>query len=40
MPGSEEVIKLACTDGKAFGTILGSVDGITLGLDVGSEHGI
>ena len=33
--GSDEVIKLGYTDGKVFGTILGNVDGIPLGFDIG-----
>ena len=33
--GSDEVIKLGYTYGKVIGTILGNVDGITLGIDVG-----
>ena len=35
--GSDECIKLGSTDGKFLGTILGNVDGIILGLDVGTE---
>ena len=34
--GSDECIKLGCTDGKVLDTILGNVDGIILGLDVGT----
>ena len=33
----EEVIKLACTDGKVILIILGFVNGITLGIDVGTK---
>ena len=32
--GYDEVIKLGSTDGKVLCTILGTVDGITLGLDI------
>ena len=34
--GSDEGIKLVSNDGKVLGTILGNLDGITLGLDVGT----
>ena len=34
---SDEGIKLINFDGKVLGNKLGSVDGITLGLDVGTE---
>ena len=34
--GSVEVIKLGYINDKVLGTILGNVDGITLGLDVGT----
>ena len=37
--GSDEVIKLRCSDGKVLGTILGNLDGIILGLDVGTYLG-
>ena len=39
MLGSDEGIKLGYTDGKVFGTILGNVDIITLGIDIGTELG-
>ena len=35
--GYDEVIKLASTDGKLLVTILGNVDGITLGIYIGTE---
>ena len=34
--GSDEGINLGSTDGKVIGTVLGNVDGITLGIDVGT----
>ena len=34
--GSDEVIKLGCTDGKVLGNILENVDGIMLGIYVGT----
>ena len=34
--GSDEGIKLLCTDGEVIGNILGNVDVIILGLDVGT----
>ena len=37
--GSDEGIKLEYTDVKVFGNILGNVDIITLGLDIGTELG-
>ena len=37
--GSDEGIKLGSTDGKVFGIILGNVDRITLGIDIGTELG-
>ena len=37
MLGSDEGIKLGFTYGKVVGTILGNVDRITLGLDIGTE---
>ena len=37
MFGSDEGIKLVLSNGKCFGVILGNVDGITIGLDVGTE---
>ena len=37
--GYNEVIKLVSTDGKAFDTIFGNVDGITLVIDIGTEIG-
>ena len=33
---SYEGIELGCNDGKVLGTILGNVDGIILGIDVGT----
>ena len=39
MHGSDEGIKLGCTDGKVLGTILVNVDGIILGIDVGTYLG-
>ena len=36
---SDEVIKIGSTDGKVIGTILVNVDGITLGLDIGTNLG-
>ena len=39
MLGSFEVIKLGLSDGKFFVTILGNLDGIILGIDVGTELG-
>ena len=39
MIGSAEDIKLVSTDGKVHVTIIGNVDVITLGLDVGTEMG-
>ena len=36
---SDEGIRLGSTDGKVFCTILGNVDRITLGLDIGTELG-
>ena len=35
--GSDEDIKLETTDAKLLETILGNVNGITLGIDVGAE---
>ena len=37
--GSDEGIKMGSTDGKAFVTIIGNVDRITLGIDIGTELG-
>ena len=37
--GSDEGIKLRSTDGKVIGTTLRNLDGITLGIDVGTELG-
>ena len=37
--GSDKVIKLLLPDGKIFGTKLGHVHVITLGIDVGTEQG-
>ena len=37
--GSDEGIKLVLSDCKALGTILGNVDEITLGIDVGTDLG-
>ena len=34
--GSDEGIKLGCTDGKVIFTILGNVNRIILGLDAGT----
>ena len=34
--GSDEGIKLALSDGKVIGDILGNLYGITLGFDVGT----
>ena len=34
---SDESMKPVFTDGKVIGTILGNVDGITLGIDVGTQ---
>ena len=34
--GSDEVVKLRSFDGKVPGVILVNVDGITLGVDVGT----
>ena len=39
MIGSAEDIKLVSTDGKVHVTIIGNVDVITLGLDVGTDMG-
>ena len=36
---SEKGIKLGSTDVKVLGTILVNIDGITLGLDIGTELG-
>ena len=36
---SDADIKLVYTDGKLIGSILRDVDGITLGLDVGTDLG-
>ena len=35
----KRVIRLGYTDGEVFGTILGNVDRITFGIDVGTELG-
>ena len=37
--GSDEGTKLVSADGKVLGTIIGNVDGIKLGIDVGTELG-
>ena len=37
--GSDEGIKLGCTDGKVYGTKIGNVDIITLGIDIVTELG-
>ena len=37
--GSDEGINLILSDGKVIGTILVDVDGITLGIDVGTDMG-
>ena len=34
--GSDEGIKLGLSDGKVIDTIIRNVDGITLGIDVGT----
>ena len=39
MLGYNEGIKLGSTDGKVIGTILGNVDIITLGIDIGTYMG-
>ena len=39
MLGSDEGIKLVSNDGKVIETILGNVDEITLGIDVGTYLG-
>ena len=39
MLGSDEGIKLVSTDGKVFGTVLGNVDVISLGIDFGTYLG-
>ena len=39
MPRFYEVTKLVSTDDKVLGTIIGDVDGITLGLDVVTDLG-
>ena len=39
MFGSDESIKLVLSYGKFLGTILGNVDVITLGIDVGTDLG-
>ena len=39
MIGCNEEIKLGSDDGKVLGTILGNVDVITLGIDVGTDLG-
>ena len=36
----DEGIKMGSTDGKVFGTILGNVYRITLGIDIGTKLGI
>ena len=36
MIGSDEGIKMVLSYGKVLGTILGYVDGITLGIDIGT----
>ena len=37
--GSDEGIKLGSNDDKVVGTILGNVDRITLGIDIGTKLG-
>ena len=37
--GSDECTKLGLSDDKVLGTILGNVDGITLGLDAETKLG-
>ena len=39
MIGSDEGIKLVSNDGKVFGTIIGNVDRITLGIHIGTKLG-
>ena len=39
VPGSDEGIKLGSTYGKVLGTILVNLDGITLGIYVGTDMG-
>ena len=39
MIGSDEGIKLGCTYGKVFGTIIGNIYKITLGLYIGTDLG-
>ena len=39
MIGSDKGIKLGLYDGKVLMTILGNVDVITPGIDVGTDHG-
>ena len=39
MPNSDEGIKLGLVDDKVCGTLPENVDGITLGLDVGTDPG-
>ena len=39
MLGYDEVIKLGSTYGKVFGTILGNLDRITFGFDIGTKMG-
>ena len=39
MIGSDKGIKLGLSDGKVIGTIIGNVDVITLGIDVGTDLG-
>ena len=35
--GSDEGIKLGSTDGKVIGNVIGDVERITVGIDVGTE---
>ena len=39
MIGSDEGIRVGCTDGKVFVTLLVNVDGITLGINIEIELG-
>ena len=39
MHGSDEVIKMGSNDGKVIITILGNIDVIILGIDIGTEPG-
>ena len=39
MTGFDERIKLGLFNGKLIGTILGNIDRVTFGIDVGTELG-